>query len=140
MALADMPEYMKKVAGWEHTTTSVGANADQLPDLLAKKDRLEVITNKIKDLFAEHVLMKKNKQESMAELKTLLREGETLAFTLRTNVRQHYGLASEKLVEFGLKPNRPRSSKAPVPPGPEAPAPAEAAAATKPLSKSDSSQ
>ena len=47
---------------------------------------------------------------------------------IRISVRSFYGLASEKLLEFGLMPSRPRSRKAPVPPGPEAPAPAEAAA------------
>jgi hypothetical protein len=138
--MAPMPQYMRKVAGWELTTTAVTANADDLGFLLSKVDRLEHITSRFKELNAEHALMRKNKLEAMLEMKTLLREGETLVDMLRTSVRQHYGLGSEKLVEFGLDPNRPRSRKAPVPPGPEAPAPAEAETAPNSPADSDSTQ
>lgn len=126
--MAESPEYMKKVAGWELTTTAIDANADELVDLMAKKDRLEVITNRFKDRRARHATLRREKQETMEEMRELLREGETLVYALRISIRSFYGLSSEKLVEFGLAPNRPRSRKAPVPPGPEAPAPAEAAA------------
>ena len=138
--MAEMPEYRRRVAGWELTTNAVGANADDLVELQFKKERLEAITDKFKELQAQHALFKRSKQETMLEMKALYREGETLAHTMRQVVRQFYGLGSEKLVEFGIKPNRPRSRPAPVSPGPEAPAPAEAEAATDSPSASDSEQ
>lgn len=64
-------------------------------------------------------------------MQELFREAETLADHIRTAVRTFYGVNSEKLVEFGLKPKgaRVRRTKPPVvPKGPEAPAPAETSA------------
>lgn len=53
-------------------------------------------------------------------MRDLFRAGETLVDFIRTGVRQHYGLDSDKLVEFGMQPNRGRSRapKAPEPPPP----------------------
>jgi hypothetical protein len=135
--VARIPLYMHRVAGWEVVTTSVQANLGELQFLEGKMDRLEVITNRFKDLSLQQKALSSSKQDVSQEMQELFREGETLVDMLRTSVRQHYGLSSEKLVEFGLQPSRPRSRKAPVPPGPEAPAPAEDAADAAPDSLAD---
>ena len=55
-------------------------------------------------------------------------EGERLANLLRGAVKQHYGIRSEKLADFGLKPFRGRNRKKTGPelkpkPSPETPTP-----------------
>src|SRR6185295_15712011 len=71
------------------------------------------------------------KQEASLQLRTSLAECERLANILRLGVKQHYGIRSEKLAEFGLQPFRgsktpdaeePQPS-APTPPQPQTPPP-----------------
>jgi hypothetical protein len=51
----------------------------------------------------------------------VIAEGQRLVTVLRVSVRQHYGIDSEKLAEFGLQPFRGRRRKSPEPPPVETP-------------------
>ena len=57
----------------------------------------------------------------------VLRTGNLVADLLRTAIREHYGISSEKLIEFGIEPFRGKKRKTePAPTEPEpAPEPAE---------------
>jgi hypothetical protein len=58
------------------------------------------------------------------QLQEALVEGQRLATVLRLAIKEHYGIRSEKLAEFGLQPVRGRPRKAkPAAPEPPAPAP-----------------
>ncbi|HEX9940853.1 MAG TPA: hypothetical protein VGG03_02455 [Thermoanaerobaculia bacterium] len=79
--------------------------------------------------------MTASKQEASKRLRALLVEGQRIASGLRKFLKEHYGLRSEKLAEFGLQPfrGRPRKSSAENPepaegpnPDPQAPTPAAA--------------
>ena len=59
---------------------------------------------------------------------TTLEEASRLATVLRFAIKEHYGVDSEKLVEFGMKPFRGRAKKS-KPTLPEAPAPAKSSPA-----------
>ena len=52
-----------------------------------------------------------SKQEASQKLKTFLIEGDRLANVLQLAVKQHYGIRSEKLAEFGLQPFRGRTGR-----------------------------
>ena len=66
-------------------------------------------------------------------LKASLTEGERLANVLQLAVKQHYGIRSEKLAEFGLQPFRGRIRKAKTPdPAPQTPTTPAAHAGTTP--------
>ena len=130
--MADMPEYMNRVTGWDLVVKAYSVNELDLLFMKPKSNRLAVIRDRFRDLTAERAALTARKQDVAKEMQVLFREGETLADTLRTTARQHYGLNSEKLVEFGMQPNRPRSrnsklvdrAKTPVEPeAPEAEAP-----------------
>ncbi|HWM92195.1 MAG TPA: hypothetical protein VN493_15630 [Thermoanaerobaculia bacterium] len=125
--MAEMPEYMKRVAGWDLTNTAVVANVEDLRHLEVYQADLDQKTDRFKALIARQAAQKASKQETSREIKELFRETETLVDYIRTGVRQHYGLNSQKLVEFGIKPTgrHARAAKPAPPPGPEAPAPAE---------------
>jgi hypothetical protein len=53
--------------------------------------------------------MEATKQEATKRLQAVLVEGRKLATFLRSGVKQRYGDRSEKLVEFGLAPVRPKA-------------------------------
>ncbi|HWM92816.1 MAG TPA: hypothetical protein VN493_18775 [Thermoanaerobaculia bacterium] len=125
--MAEMPQYMKRVAGWDLTNTAVVANVDDLRHLEVYQADLDQKADRFRALIARQAAQRASKQETSREIKELFRETETLVDYIRTGVRQHYGLNSQKLVEFGIKPTgrRARAAKPAPPPGPEAPAPAE---------------
>ena len=49
------------------------------------------------------------KQEASQQVNTLMVEAERLATVLQLGVKQHFGIRSEKLAEFGVKPFRGRN-------------------------------
>jgi hypothetical protein len=118
--MADVPLYMNRVAGWERVTTAIAANAAELSHLESHRVQLVGILGQFRVLSSQQIALAASKQETTQEMQELFRLAETLADYLRTGVRQHYGLGSEKLVEFGLQPirRRPRSPKPPEPPSP----------------------
>ena len=70
--------------------------------------------------------MSGRKLELSDEMRLLFRKGETLLDFLRTGIRQHYGLGSEKLFAFDMVPTtrRPRPvRKAAAKPADPVPAP-----------------
>ena len=70
--------------------------------------------------------MTASKQAASKEQQTLLTEGQRLANAIRALVKEHYGIRSEKLAEFGLQPfrGRIRAVKSPtLDPGTPTPAP-----------------
>jgi hypothetical protein len=87
----------------------VGNNQADLPDLLNRKVELQQTGKEVRALSTEQAVLTAGKQETSKRLKAALRKGEGLADFLRTGVRQVYGYGSEKLVEFGMQPIRPRS-------------------------------
>jgi hypothetical protein len=124
--MAGVRQYMNRVAGWEMTTTGFDANAQDLLFMQGQRDELAQVQEEFKVLSTQQAALTASKQETTKKMQEQFRRGEQLVDFLRTGLRQHYGKDSEKLVEFGLQPfrPRPRSPKAP-PPLPEAPAPSD---------------
>ena len=85
-----------------------------------------------REASAHQAAMEAAKQEATQSLRELLVEGRKLATFLRGGVKQRYGDKSEKLVEFGLAPARPKAkprptaAEAPGDPPPPTPHPATA--------------
>jgi hypothetical protein len=124
--MAYVPLYMNKVNGWEKMNTSVDANPDDLSHLLDHNGELKTKATRMRSLSAEQARLSARKQAISVEMQGLLRDGQTLLDYIQTGVRQHYGLNSEKLVEFGLRPlrSKPRpATEEPPPPGTETVAP-----------------
>jgi hypothetical protein len=124
--MAHVPLYMNKVNGWEKVNTSVNANPVDLDHLLEHNVELGSKAVRIRSLSAEYAMITARKQAITAEIQEIMREGQTLLDYVQTGVRQHYGLRSEKLVEFGLRPICAKAlppSPVPPPPLPETVAP-----------------
>jgi hypothetical protein len=88
-----------------------GADNNQaaLPDLVNEAQELEQPADEVLALNSQQASLTATKQETSKRLKAALWRGEALADFVRTGVRQVYGYGSEKLVEFGIQPLRPRS-------------------------------
>ena len=110
MADNNVPDSMKKVVVWDQTSTRLGERKEEFQHLEGHRIQLEGISQQYKDLNEEYKAVSGRKLELSDEMRLLFRKGETLLDFLRTGIRQHYGLASEKLFVFDMVPTtrRPR--------------------------------
>jgi hypothetical protein len=118
-----------KIEEWERLIQRVTANAQELTHLEIPRTRLEAMLAEARVVVAQQAVHTAGKQEASAKLKELQAEGERLATMIRGGIRQQYGIRSEKLSEFDLKPFRGRKKsglgvkprKSRQAPSPEAP-------------------
>jgi hypothetical protein len=91
---------------------------------------------KAADLKQQQAAQRAAKQEASRQLQERIIEGVRLANLLRQAVKQHYGIRSEKLAEFGLQPFRSRKrTPAPTPPSTPPPTAEVAETSTAPASR-----
>ncbi|MFL6199199.1 MAG: hypothetical protein ACJ76J_08490 [Thermoanaerobaculia bacterium] len=109
--MSNVPEYTKKVTGWDVTTSELEVRKEEVPHLDAHRVQLEGMSRRFKELNQQYLSLAAQRLEFSEEMRKLLRKGETLADFLRTGVRQHYGVDSDVLVAFGLVPT-PRRTRA----------------------------
>jgi hypothetical protein len=103
---------------------SMETTVSQVPHLEAGRLRLGDSLGRAQDLLKQQAAMTASKQELSQEIKTAIADVRLLATMLRKGVRQHFGVKSEKLAEFGLQPFRGRkASTKPTPPPEPTPAP-----------------
>jgi hypothetical protein len=94
------------------------ANAVSLPNLEAERQRFNEMVSATLEAFTRQGSLTSEKQEASLMLQNLLSETSRLATSLRFSVKSLYGIRSEKLVEFGMKPFRGRKPAQPVQPSP----------------------
>jgi hypothetical protein len=109
MADSSVPDYRKKVVVWDQTTTRMGETNKEFPHLEAHRVQLEGMSEQYKGMSEEYKTVSARKLELSDEMRQLFRKGETLLDFLRTGIRQHYGLDSEKLFAFDMVPTTRRA-------------------------------
>lgn len=109
--------YSGKLGDWERLLGPLAANAADLPQLESARTHLAafladgLVATKAQ---AAHVAVK---QDLSKQVRGIIVEGDRLASTIRQVIKQHYGIRSEKLAEFGIQPFRGRKVKAKSTPG-----------------------
>jgi hypothetical protein len=116
-------------------TTALAANAADLPHLELTRTKLEQLLADTAANVKQQKAVSATKQDLSKKLRKQITEGQRLTTALQKLLKEHYGLDSEKLVEFGMQPFRGRKTKV-VPPVvvevKPAPAPATTPATTTP--------
>jgi hypothetical protein len=110
----------EKLGGWQRLLAPLAANSADLPHLDTLRTQLSTMATQVGDLSKQQAAQRAAKQDASRQLEEMMTEGQRLASLLRQAVRQHYGIRSEKLAEFGLQPFRGKK-KTPPPPAPEIP-------------------
>jgi len=121
-----MPMSNEAVVGnLQQLLAKLEANKAELPQVEISVTKLGTVMARLMDLNKQQGALTASKQAASKEQQTLLTEGQRLANAIRAVVKEHYGIRSEKLAEFGLQPfrGRVRTVKAPTP-TPETPTPA----------------
>jgi hypothetical protein len=112
------------VTDWDGLLKRVTANSTELPDLSVYSAPLAQILEAAKDGIAGSLAHRGVKQEATQTLKEVLTQGKLAAFRLRSALKAHYGPENERLVEYNMKPVRPRVRKPASQPAVESPPPA----------------
>lgn len=113
------------IGGLQRLHTSLDTNAAEIPHIDGGRTKLRTLVGRAIEISNQQAILTASRQQASKELKTILREAQRLANVLRLAIKEHYGIQSEKLSEFGIQPFRGRSRKASSPPEtPEAPKPA----------------
>ena len=87
------------------------SNRDDLQHIEPSRLRFEGLFAGIQEAADRQAFHTAGKQEASQQLQTFLTEAERLATILQLAVKQHYGIRSEKLADFGLQPFRGRPRK-----------------------------
>jgi len=125
--MAKSDQNAKDLKEWGQMSTSIAANAPDLPQTEIPRAALEKLTEELRKLVNDQKLHQSTKQQISQRMKVIHSEGAKLATVLRFLVKQHYGNRSDKLVELGVNPLRSRARKAApavAPPPATAPTPA----------------
>jgi hypothetical protein len=135
--------YKGKIEDWGHLQERLTANAADLAHLDVLRTQLGTVMEQARQMAASQAAQRAAKQQASKSLKAAIVEGDRLASLLRAAVKQHYGVRSEKVAEFGIKPFRgrkkaetqgavakPAPAPGPTPAPTTAPHPAAAAAET----------
>jgi hypothetical protein len=93
---------------WETLLKRVASNAGDLPNIEIYSAPLAQLLDTAKNGLALSKAHKATKQEGTQDFKSLVRAGKDAATKLRAAVKAHFGPRSERLVEFGIQPLRPR--------------------------------
>jgi hypothetical protein len=83
------------------------------------------VLNRVQDLVTRQAAAIAEKQELSRLIPASLIDAQRLATVLRKGLQQHFGVRSEKLAEFGLKPFRGRKRSGDASPEKPEPEPAE---------------
>jgi hypothetical protein len=101
----------QSLVAWENALVNVKTNAPDLPNLAVYTAELEKILTGAKDLTAQLDSQKGKKQQLGKDRQTLMKEGTKAVTRLRLALKAHYGPDSERLIDYGARPVRPRSRK-----------------------------
>ncbi len=127
----------EKVGMLQRLLARLIGNRDELKHLEPSIGLFEGLFGRIQAAADQQASHTASKQEASQQLQGLITDAERLATVLQSAVKQHYGIRSEKLADFGLKPFRGRKPKAASPPAPQPEA--SAAAAATPAAAADRS-
>ena len=94
--------------------TALAASGEDLAHLETSRAKLETMLDHAYDASTRQANAAAVKQEATRQLQTLMSDSTRLGNALRAMIKEHYGVRSEKLAEFGIQPfrGRPRKAKA----------------------------
>ena len=113
--------YAGMLGDWDRWNTALTANESQLGHLQLPKEQLVSMSVRGKILIQQQSEHAAAKQDASKDLRVVMAEGQRLVTLLKVAVKQHYGIDSEKLAEFGIQPFRGRRRTKVEPPPVEAP-------------------
>lgn len=102
------------IATWENVLANVKVHTGEVPNLDVYTAPLEQLLASAKEMNARLDMRRGVKQEETKERRALMLQGKKQVAKVRAALKAHFGVDSERLLEFGARPIRPRTQKNPV--------------------------
>jgi hypothetical protein len=97
------------IGRWKVMATNLKPQLETIPQLTGRYNEMVKITTDAEDLENRQALLKADLQEVNRKRRELAKVGEDMRNRIGAILRAEHGFTSERLLEFGLKPRRPRS-------------------------------
>lgn len=110
--MSNVKTNMGKLGIQHKLLAALTANSAELGHLEVIRAKLAGFVGTAQDAIYRQGALAAEKQEISKQLQEALGGGERLSNVLRVTLKEHYGIRSEKLTEFGIQPFRGRSRKA----------------------------
>ncbi|HVS00965.1 MAG TPA: hypothetical protein VMW27_30375 [Thermoanaerobaculia bacterium] len=94
---------------------AMAANSTDLAHLEGPRVKFDEALDQAQEIVKHQAALTASKQEASKQLRTIVVEAQRQGNILRLSLKSHYGIRSEKLAEFGLRPFRGRKVKAEIP-------------------------
>jgi hypothetical protein len=102
---------------------SMEASLSEIPHLGLSREILGESLTRAQALARRHASVSSERQQLTQQFKAVLSDSRRMATVLRKALQHHYGIRSEKMTEFGLRPYRGRKiESSPAPKETESPA------------------
>ena len=99
------------VTDWEKLLKNVTDTSAELPNMDVYKNALDQLLGSAKDGLALAEARVGVKQQETKDRQALMKQGKEAASKLRSAIKAHFGLKSERLLQYGVKPIRSRPKK-----------------------------
>ncbi len=96
------------VEAWGRFLRQMEETGVEIPGFEGKKEELEEMYSRAKQLVAERNALEAAKQKATHELQQILEAGRLKHTVLRQHLKLHLGDANEMLIAYGIRPNRGR--------------------------------
>ena len=106
------------IGAWEKVLANAKATAVDIPGMDTYLPPLEQILAEAKDLSARLDMRNAVKRQESVDRRALVRKGNLQVSRIRSAVKAFYGPNSERVIEFGARPVRPRTKKTQQDPAP----------------------
>jgi hypothetical protein len=102
------------IVAWENALTNAKTGATEVPGIEGYTAPLEAILAEAKALTARLDMRNGVKQQETLDRKNLMHKGNFQVSRIRSAIRAFFGPNSERLIDFGARPVRPRTRKKPT--------------------------
>jgi hypothetical protein len=99
------------ISAWEKAVANAKANAMDVPGMEGYLAPLEKILADAKDLTARLDMRQGVKQQETQDRRALVQAGNVQVSRIRSAIKAFFGPNSERVIEFGARPVRPRTNK-----------------------------
>ena len=110
-----------KQGDWQGLLATIEANMPALNHLEPLRAQLATQHDRLVEIKRQQAGVIASKQEFSKQIREIVTEGQRLATLLRSAIKQHYGIRTEKVAEFGVQPFRGKNRKKTTPETPTPP-------------------
>jgi hypothetical protein len=109
--IRNVSSYPEILTSWERMHAALSANPEEFADLQPHFEQLRALLDQGHELAIAQDKAASERQLAAKQLQAIIREGRRLATFLRQGLKVRFGPQSDRLVAFGIQPERKRGPR-----------------------------